>query len=143
VLSPKCHLHRTACNTQFPQGFSLAERVPEMIAQVRGRVTWKTRAAPTLGQTYEGFQARRDIDAVTEDVLVLDDHVAEIDPDPEPDPAVLGHTGFAIDHRALHLGGTADGVHDAGEFYQHPVAGRLDDAAGMLGMVIRPMLPRE
>jgi hypothetical protein len=42
------------------------------------------------------------------------------------------HAGFAVDHRALHLGGAADGVDDAGEFHQHPVTGRLDDAAGML-----------
>ena len=78
------------------------------------------------------FQARRDIDAVAEDVVVLDDDVAEIDPDPEPDPAVLGHTGLAIDHRPLQLGGAADRVDDAREFHQHPVAGGLDDAAGML-----------
>jgi hypothetical protein len=32
----------------------------------------------------------------------------------------------------MHLGGAADGVNDAREFQQHPVAGRLDDAAGML-----------
>jgi hypothetical protein len=32
----------------------------------------------------ERFQARRDIDAVTEDVVVLDDDVTEVDPDPEP-----------------------------------------------------------
>jgi len=25
-------------NTQFPEGFNLAERVPEMVAQVRARV---------------------------------------------------------------------------------------------------------
>jgi hypothetical protein len=80
----------------------------------------------------ERFQARCDIDAVTEDVVAVDDDVTEIDPDSEPDPVVLGHTGFAIDHRPLHLGGAADRVDDAREFRQHPVAGRLDDAAGML-----------
>jgi hypothetical protein len=84
---------------------------------------------PWLG---ERFQARRDIHAVAEDVVAVDDDVTEVDPDPEPDPAVLGHTGLAIDHRALHLGGAADRVDDAREFRQHPVAGRLDDAAGML-----------
>jgi hypothetical protein len=80
----------------------------------------------------ERFQARRDIHAVAEDVVAVDDDVTEVDPDPEPDPAVLGHTGLAIDHRPLHLGGTADRVDDAREFHQHPVAGRFDDAAGML-----------
>jgi hypothetical protein len=80
----------------------------------------------------QGFQAGRDIDAVAEDVVAVDDDVAEVDPDPEPDPAVLRHAGFAVDHRPLHLGGTADGVDDARELDQHPVASRLDDTAGML-----------
>jgi hypothetical protein len=79
-----------------------------------------------------GFQAGRYIDAITEYVAVLDDDVAEIDPDPEPDPAVLREVGFAIDQRPLQLGGAADRVDDAREFHQQPVPGRLDDAAGML-----------
>jgi len=65
-------------------------------------------------------------------VVVLDDDVAEVDPDPQSDPAVLGRAGLAIDHRALHLGAAADRVDDAREFRQHPVAGRPYDAAGML-----------
>jgi hypothetical protein len=80
----------------------------------------------------QGFQSGRDIYAVPEDVVVLDNDVAEIDPDPEPDPAALGHPGLAIDHCPLQVGGTADRVDDAPEFREHPVAGRLDDATGML-----------
>jgi hypothetical protein len=79
----------------------------------------------------QGFQVRCDIDAVAKDVAVLDDDVAEIDPDPEPDPAVLGPAGFAIDHRPLYFGGAAHRVDDAREFHQHPVASRLDYTAGM------------
>ena len=62
----------------------------------------------------------------------LGDDVAEVDPDAEPDPAVLGYPGLTIDHRPLHLGGTAHRVNDAGEFRQHPVAGSLHDPTGML-----------
>jgi hypothetical protein len=80
----------------------------------------------------ERFQARRDIDAVAENVAAVRDDVTEIDPDPKPDPAVLGYRDLTIDHRALQFGGTADGVDDTREFHQHPVAGRLNDAAGML-----------
>jgi hypothetical protein len=80
----------------------------------------------------ERFQACRDIDAITENVVVLDDDVTEVDPDAEPDPAVLRRAGLAIDHRALHLGSAADRVDDAREFHQHPVTRRLDDVAGML-----------
>jgi hypothetical protein len=58
--------------------------------------------------------------------------VTEIDPNPESDPPVLGHPGLAIDHRPLHLGRTADRADDAREFHEHPVAGGLHDAAGMV-----------
>jgi hypothetical protein len=80
----------------------------------------------------ERFQARGDIDAVAKDVVVLDDDVTEIDPDPEADPAVLRHSGLAVDHRPLQLGGAAHRVDDAREFGQKPVAGGLYDAAGVL-----------
>src|SRR5262249_47319928 len=79
----------------------------------------------------ERFKARCDIDAVAKDVAVLDDDITEIDPDPEPDPAVLRYAGLAVDHRPLHLGGAAHRVHDTGELGQYPVAGGLDDAAGI------------
>src|SRR5215472_5452381 len=80
----------------------------------------------------EGFESGRDIDAVAENVVGLDDDVAEIDPDPEPDAALVRNPGLAIDHRPLQLGGAAHRIDDAREFRQHPVTGRLDDAAGML-----------
>jgi len=65
------------------------------------------------------FQARGDVHATTEDIVLLDDDVAEIDPDPEPDPAVVGQAGLAIDHCPLQFSGAADGVHDARKFHQH------------------------
>jgi hypothetical protein len=80
----------------------------------------------------QGFEAGGDIDTVAVDVVLVDNDVAEIDPDAEPDAAVLGHAGFAIYHCPLQLGGTADRVHDAREFRQHAIAGILDDAPGML-----------
>ena len=43
-----------------------------------------------------------------------------------------GSIGLAVDHPALHLGGAAHRVDDAGEFRQHAVAGVLDDAAPVL-----------
>src|SRR5580700_9916583 len=110
-----------------PRSGTLASRS----AATSARLRLLARARETAG-IRQGFQARRDIDAVAEDVIAVDDDVTEVDPDPEPDPAVLGHRGLAIDHRPLQLGGTADRVDDAREFHQYPVAGRLDDAAGML-----------
>jgi hypothetical protein len=85
------------------------------LSQIWSRTIRETQIPPRLCKC---LQARRDVDAVTEDVAVLDDDVAEIDADPEPDPAVLGNTGLAIDHRPLHLGGTAHRSNDAREFRQ-------------------------
>jgi hypothetical protein len=72
------------------------------------------------------------VDAVSVDIVLFDDYVAEIDADPELDPPVLGHFGFAVDHCALDLGGTAHGIHRARKFHQQAVAGVLNDAAAVL-----------
>jgi hypothetical protein len=48
---------------------------------------------------WERLQTGRYVYTVLKDVVVLDDDVAEIDPDPEPELPVPGHPGFAIDHR--------------------------------------------
>ena len=82
-----------------------------------------------LGQR---FEPRRDIDAVAQDVAVLGDHVAEVDADAKADASVVGETLVAIEHAALHFGGTAHRVDNAGELGQEAVAGGLDDAPLML-----------
>ena len=81
----------------------------------------------------DAFEARRDIHAVAEDVVALDDDVAEIDADAELDAPVLRHIGVALAHAALDLGGAGDRVHHARELHQHAVAGELDDAPLVLG----------
>ena len=79
------------------------------------------------------LQARREVDAVAEDVALLDDHVAEIDADAEADLPLAGDVGVAFGHAPLHLGRALDGVDDARELHQHAVAGGLDDPAFFLG----------
>ncbi len=78
------------------------------------------------------LQPRGDVDAVAVDVVPIDDHVAEIDPDAECDALVLGDFGIAVDHRPLNLDGAAHRVDHARKFHQHAVAGGLDDPAVML-----------
>ena len=43
------------------------------------------------------------------------------------------HIGVAFGHTALNVDGAAHGIDHADEFHQHPVAGRLDDPAPVLG----------
>ena len=86
--------------------------------------------AARLGQRLEPCG---DVDAVAEDVVAIDDDVAEIDADAELDAPILGHVRMALGGGLLHLDGAAHGVDDASEFYQHAVAGGLDDAAAVFG----------
>jgi len=77
--------------------------------------------------------SRGDVDAVAEDIVALDDNVAQINPDPEFDPPLLNAGGLARGSRPLHRDGTAYGVDDAGELDEHPVAGGLKDTAAVFG----------
>src|SRR5438270_766792 len=76
---------------------------------------------------------RRDVDAVAMDVAVLDNDVARIDPDAEFDAPVFRRGGIPRPHPALHGNGAGDRLDDARKFDQEAVAGRLDDAALVLG----------
>jgi hypothetical protein len=87
------------------------------------------------------LQACGDIDPVAEDVAALDDDVAEVDADAKPDAPLVGHFRLAVEHAALHLGGTAHRIDDARKFGQHAVASGLDDAAAMLGDLRIDQLP--
>ena len=81
----------------------------------------------------EHLETRRDVDAIAKNIVVLDDHVAQIDADAELDPPRRRHIGIAPRHPALDFGCACHRVYDAMEFHQHAVAGRLDDTAPVLG----------
>jgi hypothetical protein len=68
-----------------------------------------------LGQ---GLQPRCDIHPVAENVVLLNDHVAEVDADAEPDPLLLRHLGLALGHATLDLHSAAHGVDNAHELSQ-------------------------
>ena len=86
--------------------------------------------AARLGQL---LQTRGHVHAVAEDVVVLEDHVAEVDADAELDPAGRRHVGVAPRHAALDLDRALHRVGNALELDQQAVAGGLDDAAPVLG----------
>jgi len=81
----------------------------------------------------EGFQTGGNIDAVAEDVVAIDDDVADIDPDAEDDARVLGHACIAADHAALDYHRAPDRIDDTGKFDQRAIACGLDDTATMTG----------
>ena len=78
---------------------------------------------------------RRGMDAVTVDIAALDDHIAEIDPDPKPDALVPRQVRIALRHAALNVHSAAHGVDHACKLDQRAVADQLDDAAAVPAIV--------
>jgi hypothetical protein len=78
------------------------------------------------------FEPGGNVDAVTKDVAILDDDVAQIDSHAKFDAALCRYCGVAYDHLALHLDRTAHRVDDAGKLDKQAIAGGCDDAAAML-----------
>ena len=77
---------------------------------------------PGVGQR---FQAGGDVDAVAEDVAVLDHDVADIDADAKPQAVLVRQVLVCRGQRVLDLHRAVDGFDDAGELRQHAVAGRV------------------
>jgi hypothetical protein len=80
-----------------------------------------------------GLKTRCNVDAVTEDVVFVDDDIPDMDADPELDLLILRHRGVLVSHAKLDFEGTPYRIYSAGEFDQHSVPGRFDDAASMGG----------
>ena len=76
----------------------------------------------------DSLQARRDVDAVAENIVVVEDDVADVDADAKLDPQVGRHVDIPLRHRALHFHRIASRIHGTGELDQHAVARGLDDA---------------
>ena len=77
----------------------------------------------------QDLQARGDVDAVAVDVGALDDDVAQVDADAQPDTPLVRQLGLARRHGALNLDGAVHRLDDARELGQQAVAHELDDAA--------------
>ena len=73
------------------------------------------------------LQARGDIDAIAENVVTLDDDVADVDADAIADALTLRQVRLALRHGALDLDRAHDRIDRAGEFGQQAVAHELDD----------------
>src|SRR5262245_52067964 len=62
----------------------------------------------------DALQARRDVDAVAENIVLLDDDVADMYADAELDPPVLRQIGIARGHPALNCQCATHRIDDAG-----------------------------
>ena len=77
------------------------------------------------------LDACRHIHAIAKDVVVVDDDVTDIDTDAKVD--LYDRSLVSLDHLGLHGHRARYGIYDACKLHQHAVAGRLNDAAIVLG----------
>src|SRR5579864_3872373 len=69
------------------------------------------------------FHAGRDVDAITKNVVTIDDDVPDINADAEDD--LRSAVGVARGHLLLNGHRTGYRIHRAREFHEHPVSGGL------------------
>ena len=81
----------------------------------------------------DSLKARCDVDAVAENIVVVDDDVADVNADAKFDPEFRRHAGVLLGHLPLDFHRTARRIDCACELDQHAVAGGLDDAAAVAG----------
>ena len=80
----------------------------------------------------DALKPRRDVNAVSKDVMGFDDDVADIEPHTEENAAVFGIAAGKFFDAGLELHGSSDRFDRAGKLRQEPVAGVLHDAAAVL-----------
>src|SRR5580704_9761611 len=81
----------------------------------------------------DSLKARGDVDTVAENIVVVDDDVADVNADPKLYPQFRQHVGVSLNHRALDLYRAARRIDGTGELDQHAIAGGLDNATAMRG----------
>src|SRR6516165_11694733 len=106
----------------------ILEWVGQLVADV---IPHRPRDADPTGLG-KGFQACCDVHTVAEDIVLLNDHVAEINADAEPNAPLVWHLRLAVAHPALDLSRAAYCVDHAREFRQQAVASVLHNTAPML-----------
>ena len=79
------------------------------------------------------LQARRDVDAIPENVVTIDDDIAKVNANAQGDSAFLRHARAAFGHGDLHVNHTTHSVNNAGKFQQEAITCRLDDTSPVRG----------
>ena len=81
----------------------------------------------------DALQPRGDVDAVANDILAFNQHIAEVDADPVEDALPLGGGFVGGRHLLLYRQRAFDRRDDRGEFDQHPVAHGLEQPTAVRG----------
>ena len=81
----------------------------------------------------KGLQACRHVHAIAVDIVLIGDHVGQIDADPHAHLQRFGDLGIPLIGGRLDIDREMHGVHDAGKLRQEAVAHLLDEASAMAG----------
>jgi hypothetical protein len=73
----------------------------------------------------------RYVDAISENVIALDQYVTKVDPDPKQHTSVLRDTFIPLGHHGLHSYRAFDRIDHRGKLKQHPVPCGLHEAAAV------------
>ncbi len=104
----------------------LLAQIDEIDIDLASNLLIRGRRNANAARLSNALQPRRNIDAITEDVVGVDNDVADIDPDPVSELRV-GCTCCPLRHFPLNRNCASHGVDGACELDQHAVAGRLDN----------------
>src|SRR4029077_5481179 len=77
------------------------------------------------------FKPRRNVNAIAEDVIIVEDDVPDVNANAELDPDIRWHAHVFNGHAALYLHRATRCINGTGELNKHAVAGGLYDAASM------------
>jgi hypothetical protein len=81
----------------------------------------------------QSFEPSGDVHAVSENVVVLHNDVADVDTYSELDAAGRRRGGITLGHDFLNLSRTTQCINHTGKFDQQAITGRFDDAAPVFG----------
>jgi hypothetical protein len=70
-----------------------------------------------------------EVDGIAVTIPILDDHLAEVNPDAYIDASLVRKAAIAFEHRALQRYCATYSIYDAGKFGQEAVAHEFEDAA--------------
>jgi hypothetical protein len=103
-----------------------AERTVIEIELVPDLVVDRVRDANRAGSR-EPLEPHGDVDAITKDVIAVDDDITQVDPDPQLKAALRRHGVIDGTRGPLHLDGAVERVDDTRKIREHAVACRSDD----------------
>ena len=81
----------------------------------------------------DSLKARGDIDPIAENIVVIEDDVADVNADAKFDPEFRRYVNILSSHLSLDFDPATRGIDGTGELNQHAITCGLDDAAAMGG----------